>query len=67
MKIRRGSACRLQLLQFHLSYSLGTVIDTSKVQGRFPEALFGGMCEPSEWPEDLQKCREFPPVSRWQK
>jgi len=50
-----------------LSYSLGIVIDTSKVQDRFPEALFGGMCEPSEWPEDLQKCREFPPVSRCQK
>jgi hypothetical protein len=43
------------------------VIDASKVQDRFPEALFGGMCEPSEWPEDLQKCREFPPVSRGQK
>jgi len=54
-------------VQSHISYSLGIVIDTSKVQDRFPEALFGGMCEPSEWPEDLQKCREFPPVSRCQK
>ena len=41
VKTRRGSAWRLQSLQFHLSYSLGTVIDTSKVQDRFPGASFG--------------------------
>ena len=50
-----------------LSYSLGIVIDTSKVQDRFPEALFGGMCEPSEWPEDLKSAGDFRPFPRCQK
>ena len=34
-----GSACRSQSHQFH--FGLGTAIDTSKAQDRFPEASFG--------------------------
>ena len=62
MKTCRGSAYRLQLLQFHLSYSLRTVIATSKVQERFPEAaVWCPHVSLRNGPKDLQKWREFHP------